>query len=331
MKLIQGLAVLLLLMAAAPAHADDSSAANCEDYERSAAARIADCTEALAVPEIDPLQKARLLSSRGWAHVDRAEHAEAEADFTAAVSEASFMQRLMASLLASAKDPEAVDRVTPYGDAFLGRSWMEAEEGKHDEAIADAELAAKWFQSPARDSDAEDMIAYTERLRGDPAAAEIHYKKSEEIYGSNAYDKFSYATLLIELGRDTEALTLLRDSVHLSNYYGYPNLWLYLRSDDREEGLRAVQSYADDAKTWPVPIARYLLGSIDADALLREAEGATPAKTKENLCEAHYYIAEALRLAGKPEEARPHYQAVIDTGVAWFLEYASAKLWLAKN
>jgi len=332
MKRIPIPVILLLLAATTAARADDSSAANCADYERSAAERIADCSEALAVPENDPMQKARMLAFRGWAHIDRAEYVEAEADFTATVSEASFMQRMMANMLAAAKDPEAVDLTMPFGSALIGRSWTDAILGKYDEAIADAELAAKWFQSPARDSDAEGMVAYVARLRGDPVAAEADYQKAEEIYASNPYNKFAHATLLFELGRDAEALPLLRDSVRLSSDYGYPNLWLYIHSDDREgEGRRAIQDYADDAKIWPEPIARYYLGGISANELLREAEGPTPAKAKENLCEAHYYIAEALRLAGKLEEARPHYQAAIDTGVTWYIEYAAAQTWLTKN
>jgi lipoprotein NlpI len=101
--------------------------------------------------------------------------------------------------------------------------------------------------------------------------------------------------------------------------------------NDRDEGRIELESYLDDAQDWPELIGRYYLGTISANELLREAGDVTPMKTRENLCEVNFYIAEKLRREGKPDVARPYYQAAVDTGVFWYIEYESARRRLAAN
>jgi tetratricopeptide (TPR) repeat protein len=331
MRLIQGLILLVLLLVSMAAKAEEAGMAGCADYDSTPAERIEACTAALAEPEADTLQRARLYAGRAWAHHERAEYAEAEADFTAAVADATFMQRLMASVLGASGDAESADRSVPFGGAFLGRAWSRITLGKVDEGIADAEIAGKWLQSQTWDSEAIMAVAFAERLRGDLVAAEERYKEGLETDPDNAYARLVYASMLFDLDRDAEAMPLLRQSVQGDASRGYANFWLFIRSEDPNERGRTLDDYLVDAQDWPEPIGRYYLGTISANELLREAEDVTPMKTRENLCEANFYIAEALRVAGKPDVARPYYQAVVDTGVVWYIEYESAQHWLAKN
>jgi tetratricopeptide (TPR) repeat protein len=339
MRISHGLALLLALCcASAGALAGPSDAENCGDPSRSATERVTDCTAALAAPNLNKFIRAQLLDDRGWAHSDRAEYDQAVADFTAAVADVSTLDRLAIELMtggisgSSASKDAASDSAIPYGDAFLGRSAAEGNLGRYPESIADARTAAQWFRSPQMDSQADSNVAWSERLSGDLSAAEASYRKSLETYADNDSAEFLYATLLFALGRDQEALPLLRRSFVLNQGFGYTAFWIYDHVADRDgEGKQALRDYLEtvDDDAWPAAIAHYDLGDLDADHLLAATAGATATKTRENLCEAQYYLAEALRLAGKTDQARLHYQAAIDTGVTWFVEYQSAKLLLA--
>ena len=305
---------------------------DCLDYQRTAAERIAACTQALTAPNLNPIEKDNLLYNRGWAHSDRAEYPEAEADLSASLADASFTQRLAATLFAG-KDPTLMDEVIPYGNALRARSWVRSVLGREDEAIEDAKSAERWFQSPQMDSEAYAAIAWAERLKGDVERADADYRKSFDTYGDNSYAEFIYATMLFDLGKTDDALARLRHSIKVDDSFGYGAFWLYDNGADRDgEGKEALPSYlgAATSDARPAPVAHFYLGEIDADAVLKAAaEAPTPTKSKENLCEAHYYIAEALRLAGKTDAARMEYQAVIDSGVTYYVEYESAKQKLA--
>jgi tetratricopeptide (TPR) repeat protein len=321
-----GLAVLALLWIA-PAQADGS--AGCFDYEKDAAARIADCTEALGRSDLDPLEKARLLDARAWNYHGLAEYQEAEADFTAIIADATFSQRLLFWFWSLTSGARYAESEMPYGDAFMGRSGIETMSGKWDAALDDANFSKKWVRSPARMSDAQAEVAWVQWRKGDTAAAEVAYREALSTDPQNAYPEFLLSSMLFDLGRDAEALPLLRHAAAGDTFSGYPALWLYIHSPEGE-AKDALRQYLGSATSWPAPIARFYLGEMDADTLLHAAEGPNAAKTREQLCEAHYYIAEALRIAGKTDAARAQYQAVLDTGVNWFVEYNSAQRRLAK-
>jgi len=326
-------AVLLgLLFVPEQVNADSSLRDRCVDQEN--AQRIEDCSEALADPALSDGEKAHLLVHRAWAHYDRAEYQEALDDFTAAADHASVTDRIMGSLTAPILGDERVDRTTPFGHAFLGKAWTESVLGRYDDAMGDAKRAADWFRSAARDSDAYDAMAWAKRSIGNAAEAESYYRQSLATFPDNANTQFGFATFLFDLDRDDEAMTLLRRSNAIDNSYGYKAIWIYIHAPDREhEGKRELQRFldaTDNGPTSPTPIVRYYLGYIDADWLRDEGKKAsTPLKRRENLCEIEYYIAEGLRLAGKNDEARVHYQAAVDTGVTWFIEYQSAQHRLA--
>jgi len=156
-------------------------------------------------------------------------------------------------------------------------------------------------------------LAFIDREKGDTAAAEADYRQSLEIDPENDNSEFFYAVLLFDLGHNDEALSRLQHSIARDNRYGYKALWVYLHAPNRDaEGKPALRTYLAtvDGDAWPAPLARYYLGEIDADAVRTiAAQGATPTKVRENLCEMEYYFAEALRFAGKDDEARRHYQA----------------------
>src|SRR5262249_29933988 len=160
--------------------------------------------------------------------------------------------------------PQAIDRTVPFGEAFLGRSWMRSTLANYGGAIEDAESAADWFQSPERNAEALASIAWTERLQGHIEAAESNYEQALRRAGDNAYLAFLYATLLFDLDRDAEALPELQKSIELGDSYGYPSFWFYLHNTDRVEAKHALDRYLEDAKDWPEPIGRYYLGTISA-------------------------------------------------------------------
>jgi tetratricopeptide (TPR) repeat protein len=330
---IQGLrtaaGITFFLLVASPAAADSFG---CDDFDRSPIERIAGCTKALLQPSLEPAEKAWWLVYRGFAYDDLAEYSKGEADFKAASAEASPEYRSKAEEMASMDDPVRVDAVVPFGHAFAGHAQAMMKLGKYDTAQSDLKEAQGWYQSEIFDALIEAQNAGLQRRKGDLAAAEAAFKKSIALNPSSDRALLFYAVLLLELGRESEAKPLIEKAAAVDDGdFGFPTLWLFLHGDDREESKHALREYAGSTQEWPAPIARYYLGEIDEAKLLKAAEDGVPAKTREKLCEAHYYIAEVLRIAGRKDEARAHYRATVNTGITWYVEYDLASRWLAKN
>jgi lipoprotein NlpI len=89
---------------------------------------------------------------------------------------------------------------------------------------------------------------------------------------------------------------------------------------------RAALPAADGtlAATWPYPVAAYLHGAIDADAL-RAAVTGDSGETQPRLCEALFYLGKFHELREDRALAMRYYNAALNTRVISFFEYGEAR------
>lgn len=90
--------------------------------------------------------------------------------------------------------------------------------------------------------------------------------------------------------------------------------YMRMNDGDRARGLlfEIIQHCSDE---WPVLVARYVLGEIDAATLLRFASD------NDKMTEARTYIGYMCLLEGRQYDAAPCFQWVVENGNKSFLEY----------
>jgi len=132
--------------------------------------------------------------------------------------------------------------------------------------------------------------------------------------------RFARALLRLRLGRRAGAVEDLRA---LAASGPYPGLWLVALGADPGDVLTP---YAG-ADRWPAPIARALLGRLEPDALLAEAQAGPAAEVPTRVAEARCYLGVAGERDGDRAAARRHYEAALATGGDVIeLEYARDRL-----
>jgi hypothetical protein len=92
--------------------------------------------------------------------------------------------------------------------------------------------------------------------------------------------------------------------------YPYAGLW-----HGALFGGNAAERFAR-GDAWPGPIARFLLGELDAAKLVTQARG------NEQLCEAHCFVGVVADREGRVEAARAAYERCVALGITNFIEHA---------
>ena len=110
-------------------------------------------------------------------------------------------------------------------------------------------------------------------------------------------------------------------------------IWIALsRLRGGREGKSVLEKWLAQAKgeAWPAPIASYLAGRIDRDALLAAAASPDEAKRRPQECLARFFVAENLLASGKGDEARALFEKVRDECPRNTAEREAAAMELAK-
>ena len=136
------------------------------------------------------------------------------------------------------------------------------------------------------------------------------------------------------LGRPAEAEALLRDAVANANgdEREFALAWLYLAAERQGgRGKAAIEEHVDgtDAKKLTGALLRFLVGSLDREALMRKANE-KPEMERLNLAEAHFFIGQRQLAQGQREEALRSFQRAVDTQAAPYREVTIAKLELQR-
>jgi len=207
----------------------------------------------------------------------------------------------------------------------LLRGKILAMQGRYQEALAqftrltrDKQYAASAYRGRAH---------VWRRLGKYERAVEDYTEALERITAVNGpqsgeWVRYQRATSLWILGRTEEAkedYRLFRKLYHAPSYAD-ARLFLILRDEGRAaeaaEVLEAALRNSADAP-WLARIFECLKGDLTPDGLIADAQ---LQDHPEHLCEAYYYAAEALRLAGQPAKAWTCFRKCVETGVEWDLD-----------
>lgn len=228
---------------------------------------------------------------------------------------------------AALPDLDAALAAEPANPVALSmRADARASLGEYEGALADSEAA---IANGMRTSRVHVMRAGVRRSQGDLPKAIEEYGEAlkldpRSVGALRSRGRYLYHSARYEDAElDFASLLALRASP-------FDSMWLSLarmrRGLDAAPALEQGLSRLGDAAQWPAPVMRHLLGRLDRPGLMAAAADPDPVKRKERECEARYYSAARLRIAGDEAQARPLLEQSADQCPRTFIEYDSALL-----
>jgi lipoprotein NlpI len=188
---------------------------------------------------------------------------------------------------------EALSLDPKYGHAFNGRGLAEFEQADFDHAISD----------------------FSEAIRLDPNYA--------HAYGNRGVANFAR-------GHFTEAWPDLNKSVELEHGNGEERMLAYLclQGDASRQASAAASFRHDltdaDKNAWSIKLARFVLGDLSGDDLVKAAFAEPEKERKQDECQAYCYIAAKAEVTGDAATADKFYRQAVATDVSHFTDYIIA-------
>lgn len=188
--------------------------------------------------------------------------------------------------------------------------------GDYDKAIAALDTALKLDEVSPR------ALANRARVyiaRNDPVMAEADLDKAIELDPKDATiltqrGMFRYLNGQMQNARADFAAALLVDPRN-----PYAAIWRYLAQNalgvgsDARLQLETFLAEQPDAATWPLPVARMLLGKATPEQLIEDANRIEEDQQKrERLSETHYYIAQMFQVNGDEAKAKEHLAKAVE-------------------
>ena len=139
------------------------------------------------------------------------------------------------------------------------------------------------------------------------------------ILGFNAYFAREY-------GKSAEAFKLFREFKPNDMYSA---LWRFnalkhLKLDPAPAFAKFAAALT--SRRWPKPVVDFYAGKISYEQCLAEAKSEKPKRDNEMKCEAYFYIAEHLLLAGKKSKANAFFKKCLKCDIQEFLETKETKI-----
>jgi tetratricopeptide (TPR) repeat protein len=214
---------------------------------------------------------------------------------------------------------------------YKGLASIYEEMGDHDKAVATHDEAIAKFPRAG--------VMYLNRAqayvaKGDIKLAVADLDRALVLDGETAEWLGRRALLRFRIGEFASAAADLRrawslDPARTTIQKAYVPIWVHLmlaRSDAKAARQALTEMLAkEDPKSWPAPVARLMLGELTPEGLL-EAAG-----SKDESCEAHFYIGQYHLQRGDRAPAVVALKTAVETCPSTFLEYAGAKAELARG
>ena len=273
------LAPVLMLLAAAGAHAQGSTEPQCGGIAGNASLQIEVCTKAIDSGRYAGVDLAKAYYSRGTELAGLGDHDRAIADFNVAVQ----------------LDPS-------LASAHYNRALSWAGKGDPDRAIEDYDAA---LRLNPRDASAHIGRALAWIAKGDFERAIADYDDAIHVDAKATAGYFGRARAKYYAGKfESAASDFIR--AHQLDASIYTALWIYLarkRADIPGEITLAHEAGTAGAGPWPAPIVALYLGKGTPEALQKESAHPDPAREREQRCEAAFYTGEWHVLRGARESA----------------------------
>ena len=216
-----------------------------------------------------------------------------------------------------------VIRLTPQSiDGYYDRATLYRQSGDFDSAIADLGNVIRLQPSDAR---GYFWRGRSYRHKGDIARAIADYDEAQRVGGlSGVY--FARGQAYLVSGALENASSDLFSAVYGDTKDPYPALWL----DAALRRLGQPRTLADargnfDSSAWPAPIVRLYLGEATPEDVFAAARDGDDTKSREQVCEANFYIAELKLSYGDEAGAEPLFAEAERDCPAEFIERNGAR------
>lgn len=261
-------ASLLLLLAVAAAHAQDSDVERCSSTTGKPDLAIQHCTRAIDSGKLSGETLAQMHYNRAIEWTARGDHDRAIADYDAAI------------------------RINPkFTDAYFNRGNAWGMKGDPDRAIADYDAA---LRLNPKDPSAHIARAVELMVKGDYALAVAGYdtalaldpKSGIAVHGRGRANFY---------GGDPQRAVADLERAWRTEPNLYTAAWLYLARKragaiDAEELLDGETRGHRDGN-WPTAVLMLYMGRTDLDSVMASALDRDPRKQSAQACEAHFYVA----------------------------------------
>jgi lipoprotein NlpI len=111
-------------------------------------------------------------------------------------------------------------------------------------------------------------------------------------------------------------------------------LWLYIAAEQQGPGRGktaiAPHLQSTDDKRLPGAILRFLDGSLDREALIKQARE-KPEMERLNLAEAYFFIGQKAALSGQSDDAARWFTRTLETGATPYREVTFARYELQRK
>lgn len=129
-------------------------------------------------------------------------------------------------------------------------------------------------------------------------------------------------------GAKAEFESLLKDRAAIRNGYALLYLSLAARHLGQDGRDLILPSVSELGETWPRPLIDMTIGKLSEDAVLKAAKVGD--SSREQLCEAYYYLGAGFLAAGDKRRAREYFRKSIDQEVTEYIEDRVSRNELAK-
>jgi lipoprotein NlpI len=324
--------------AAATASADvpqdqQAAAGMCRDDKVAADTRLAACEVALAATGLDAAARADLNNEVGRAQYEMQRYDAAEAAYREAVkldaANPTYIGNLAAVLLDSSRYEEAIAAYTTAIELEPKNSWHYYNRGNAYLYTGEPAKAVPDFDAALTIEESFDLLAtrgYAALADGNDKAA-VEFTNRAIAYDGSRNSLQSIAVLYLAK-RDKDAADMADRLIAEDDGFGYGQIWkaMLLTRDGKSGAARTLlgntlQEHSDD---WLGMLIKWMLGKADDEALIARAQQGSEEDVRNQLCEAHFYMAAHAFDQGDKAAALTHIKAVLETKVYHYIEYYAA-------
>ena len=305
----------------------------CRDDKVSVDKRIAACEVALTATGLDAPTRADLNNEIGRAQYSLQKYDAAEAAYREAVkydaTNPNYIGNLAGTLSDSGRYDEAIEAYTKAIELEPKNNWHYYNRGNAYLYIGDPAKAGADFDAALAIDESFDQLAtrgYIALAEGNDKAA-IEFTNRAIAFDGSRNSLQSIAVLYLS-GRDKDATDMADRLIAEDDGYGYGQIWKsFLLTRDGKSGAartllgNTLQEHRED---WPGMLIKWLLGKFDDQTLITKAQEGSEEDVRNQLCEAHFYMAARAFDQGDKAAAATHAKAVLETKVYHYIEYYAA-------
>lgn len=220
----------------------------------------------------------------------------------------------------------------PTAEAYDERGWEAISKGLYNQAGSDFDQALKMEPGFVH---ARFGRAWTHEKQGRYDEALFDYEKVMEQAPDHADAAIGHGVLLIYQGIYANAAQDFDRAFNVASDDLRPYAFLWLATAAARAGTLDRTDLEKKAAElnltpWPGVLARHLLGRVDINTLMKEAEDGERDARRQKLVVAHYFLGEQALAEGNLASAQDHFEKALMTGMTDYRQYDAAREGLKK-